>query len=283
MAFVSCTTLNLWSAETPASIAASSTAEVKVVSNIAYKSRPGLSDDDRAHCKLDLYLPLGRKGFATLVWFHGGGLENGDKKDVEGVARSLAQAGIAVVCANYRLSPKAKYPSYVEDAAAAVAWTHAHIAEDGGDASKLFVGGHSAGGWLALMVGLDGRYLKADEMDAAALAGIISVSGQTMTHYTVRKERGIGKFTITADEAAPVYYARKDTPPVLMLYADHDMAARAEEGAYFVAVMKGAGNEWVNGQLIPDRDHNSIAARIVNPDDPARLAILKFMKAGAAP
>ena len=58
----------------------------------------------------------------------------------------------------------------------------------------------------------------------------------------MREERGIGKFTVTADDAAPVHFARKDAPPFLVLYADQDMAARAEENIYFVALMKGAGN-----------------------------------------
>src|SRR5207244_8890590 len=122
----------------------------------------------------------------------------------------------------------------------AFAWTRAHIAEHGGDVGKLFIGGHSAGGWLALMIGLDERYLREFGVELSAIAGLIPVSGQTMTHYTVREERGIGKFTITADEAAPVHYVGKETPPMLVLYAEHDMAARAEENQYFVALMKGA-------------------------------------------
>ena len=87
-------------------------------------------------------------------------------------------------------------------------------------------------------------------VELSAIAGLIPVSGQTMTHYTVREERGLGKFSVTADEAAPVYFARKDTPPFLVLYADHDMTARAEENAYFVALMKGAGHEHITGLQI---------------------------------
>ena len=115
--------------------------------------------------------------------------------------RSLARAGVAVVSAEYRLSPKVKYPAYLQDAAAAFAWTRAHIAEHGGDVEKLFVGGHSAGGYLTFMIGLDERYLREFGVELSGIAGLIPVSGQTMTHYTVREERGIGQFTITADEA----------------------------------------------------------------------------------
>lgn len=252
--------------------------DVTVLKDIAYKSGATSGEYEKERCKLDVYVPKNGKGFATLVWFHGGGLTGGSKEKME-LARSLAAAGIAVVVPNYRLSPKAKYPAYIQDAAAAIAWTHSHVAEHGGDARKLFIGGHSAGGYLTLMLGMDARYLGDLGVQPSAIAGLIPVSGQTMTHYTVREERGIGKFTVTADEAAPVFFARKNTPPFLVLYADHDMAARAEENAYFVALMKGAGNAVTTGHLIADRTHGSIASKIVNEDDPARALILQFIHA----
>ena len=101
----------------------------------------------------------------------------------------------------------------VGDAAAAVTWTQAHIAEHGGDARRLFVGGHSAGGYITLMLGMDPHFLHDAGLEPSAIAGFIPIRGQTMTHYTVRGERGIGKFTVIADEAAPVHFARQETPP----------------------------------------------------------------------
>jgi len=259
---------------------------VELLANVAYKSGAALTDYEQSRCKLDVYLPADRKGFATLVWFHGGGLKNGDKGGTGDdsvktgkIARSLAAAGIAVVAVNYRLSPKVKYPAYIEDAAAAVGWTHAHIAEHGGDVGKLFVGGHSAGAYLTLMLGMDAHYLGDAGLKLADIAGFIPVSGQVMTHYTVLGERGLGKFDVMADEAAPVHFARKDTPPFLVLYADHDMAARAEENAYFVALMQGAGNKRVTGRMIQDRTHGSIAGKLIEEGDPARAAILEFIGA----
>lgn len=68
--------------------------------------------------------------------------------------------GFAVVAVNYRLSPKAQNPAYTEDAAAAVAWAYKHIEEYGGSPRRVFVTGHSAGGYLTLMVGLDKSYLQ---------------------------------------------------------------------------------------------------------------------------
>lgn len=254
-------------------------AEGKVLTNIAYKSGKDLSDYEKERCKLDLYLPKQKSGFATLVWFHGGGLEAGRKDDsfTTKIAHSLADGGIAVVSVNYRLSPKVKYPAYLEDAAAAFAWTCRNIKQYGGDPEKVFISGHSAGGYITMMVGLVPGFVEAQGLKLDDIAGLIPVSGQTMTHFTVRKERGLSKDIVIADEAAPVHYAVKDTPPLLVLYADHDMAMRLEENQYFVSVLKAAKNKQVQQQLIQDRTHGSIAGNIKNADDPARKAILDFM------
>jgi acetyl esterase/lipase len=251
------------------------------LSNVPYRTGEALSEYEKQRRVLDVYLPADRKGFATLVWFHGGGLKGGSKDgpNTRKVAAGLAAEGLGVVVPNYRLSPKVTYPAYIRDAAAAVAWTHAHIAGHGGDADRIFIGGHSAGGYLTLMVGLDPRYLKELGVPAKAIAGLIPVSGQTMTHNTVRAERDLTRFQVTADEGAPVRWARKDTPPLLVIWADKDMAARAEENAYLVAILKGAGNARVRGLQIADRDHGSVAFRIADAGDPARRAILAFVRA----
>lgn len=262
---------------------------LRVLADQDYKSGPALTDYERARCKLDVYLPATGKNFATLVWFHGGGLQKGDKAGTpeDGVktpfiASSLARAGIAVVVPNYRLSPQAKFPAYVQDAAAAVAWAQQHMAQHGADPAKLFVGGHSAGGYLAFMLGMDTSYLTAAGVKPGSIAGYIPVSGQTMTHYTVREERGLPRNSVTADAAAPVYFIRKDTPPMLVIYADRDMVARAEENAYFVAMMQGAGNKGVVGKMIADRNHGTIASKLADAANPGRAAVLEFINAHRA-
>ncbi len=255
---------------------------VSVQQDIAYKSGT-LSEYEQQRCKLDLYLPEGRAGFPILVWFHGGALQTGTKDDEFNmrIARRLAEEGLGVALANYRLTPNAKYPSYVEDAAAAFAWVHAHIAERGGDSSRVFVGGHSAGAYLALMIGLDTRYLRQCGLETTAIAGVIPVSGQTMTHYTIREERGLPKERIFADEAAPIHYARRDAPPMLVLYADNDMPARAEENHYLAGALKAAGNSSVVERMIEGRDHGSIAGSIPKPGDPTAAAMLAFVDAAS--
>jgi acetyl esterase/lipase len=247
------------------------------IANLPYKAGDSLSDYEKERCKLDLYLPANRPGFPTVVWFHGGGLTGGNKGDPK-IPRFFTRNGIAVAAVNYRLSPRTPFPGYVEDAAASFAWVRAHIAERGGDPEKVFISGHSAGAYLTAMLGMDPRYLRKLGLEPASIAGLIPVSAQMTTHFTVRAERGIDKNTITSDEASPIYFTRKDTPPMLVLYADKDMPARCEENAYFVAALKAAGNEKVTGRLIADRDHRSIAARMAEPGDPAGTAVVEFIE-----
>ena len=265
-------------ADTPLSLPA--------LADVPYKSGESLSEYESERCKLDVYLPTSGTDWPVLVWFHGGGLKKGDKRGTpddgvktERIASSLAAAGVAVVCPNYRFSPKVTFPAYIEDAAASVAWAKTNLGAHGADVSRLYIGGHSAGGYIALMLGLDANFLKDAGTSLTDIAGLIPVSGQTMTHYTVREERGIGKYTVTADEAAPVYHLRKDSPPFLVIYGDHDMPARADENTYFIEMMKAAGNKDVTGLMVTDRTHGTIASEIAKAGDPAREAMLEFMGA----
>jgi len=266
------------------SLAASTTAafETKVLEDIPYKDDVvSQTPYEQERCKLDLTVPAGAKGFATYVWFYGGGLKNG-AKDLRSeycaeIRASLAQGGVAVVTPDYRLSPKAKYPAYVDDAAAAFAWTVKHIAEHGGDPRKVFIGGHSAGGYLALLVGMDPERLKPHGLTLGSVAGIAQVSGQVLTHYTVREERGQARYGITSDEAAPAFYIRKALPPILTIYAQNDMLSRAEENMFFVTTLKAAGHTENYSLRVDDRDHGTVGHGIRNLDDPARLAILNFI------
>src|SRR5690606_23840940 len=173
----------------------------------------------KSRCVLDIYYPKEKKDFATVVWFHGGGLEGGHKS----IPAELMNKGIAVVAVNYRLSPKATSPAYIEDAAEAVAWAFKHIDAFGGSSGQIYVSGHSAGGYLALMVGFDKKYLLKYGIDANRIRGLFPISGQTNTHYTIRKERGLPQSIPVVDSLAPLQAVRKDIPPTLLITGDKNL------------------------------------------------------------
>ncbi|MDG1297900.1 MAG: alpha/beta hydrolase, partial [Saprospiraceae bacterium] len=157
--------------------------------NIAYRSDSLNASDAyiESRCVLDLYYPKDTVDFPLVVWFHGGGLKGGNKY----IPSFLKGKGVAVAAVNYRLNPTVKAPVYIEDAAAAVAWVFKNIESYGGRSDLVFVSGHSAGGYLTAMIGLDKKYLAAHDIDADQIAGLIPFSGNVINHLTVRAEQGI--------------------------------------------------------------------------------------------
>lgn len=207
-----------------------------------YNDSVNQSDDYiNERCVLDVYLPKNSTGYATVVWFHGGGMKYGKKE----IPEALKEKGICVVGVNYRLYPRVSAPAYIEDAAAAVAWAFNNIEDYGGDSSLVFVSGHSAGGYLTSMVGLDKSWLSHFGVDADRIAGLIPFSGHAVTHMTVREEMGIPKTQAIVDKLAPLYHVRPDAPPLLLITGDRtmEMLGRYEENAYFMRMMKVAGHQ----------------------------------------
>lgn len=241
---------------------------------IPYRTGDGLTDAMRERCRLDVYYPLETKDAPVVVWFHGGGLQAGSKA----IPPALTNKGLVVVAANYRLSPAAKAPEYVEDAAAAVAWAFANAEKYGGSRKLVFVSGHSAGGYLANLVVLDKRWLKAHQVDADDVAGLVPFSGQAVTHYTVRAERGIEKTRPVIDELAPIYHVRKDAPPILIISGDRnkELLGRYEETAYFWRMLKEVGHKQADLLELQGYDHGGMA-------EPGFPLLVKFVREHAKP
>jgi acetyl esterase/lipase len=243
---------------------------------IAYLKNPD-SDYAEKQCKLDIFYPNGVEDFATIVWFHGGGLHTGKRQWGELVAARFVPEGIAVITVSYRFSPQVKNPVYIEDAAAAIAWTFKNIASYGGDPDRIFLSGHSAGGYLTLITGMDGRYLDKHGISNMSIAGLIPISGQTITHSTIRKERGIPEGTQIVDEFAPLFYANRIGPSCLCICGSDDLTLRTAENIYFVEVQKVAGNKNISFLEVEGRDHDTIFENIHNPGDEVATAMLVFM------
>jgi len=253
-----------------------------VIENINYKTGENLDEYEKERCKLDLYIPEGQNNFPILVWFHGGSLKHGSKDEdyTKNVAKRFAGEGIGVGVVNYRLSPKVKYPDYINDAAASVAWIMKNISNYNGDPKSVFISGHSAGGYLVYMLVMNPEYLKGYNINSIDIAGVISISGQTFTHYTVREERGIPnpKTTPIVDEASPCFNARENTPHIFAVLADGDSPDRIEENKYLLAFQSNIGKVNHSFREIKDRNHWTLILKIPEQDDPLFLEMLSFIK-----
>jgi len=207
----------------------------------------------KERCKLDIYYPKNSKNFPTVVWFHGGGLKGGNKS----VPKQLQEKGIAIVAVNYRLYPKVKTPVFINDAAAAVAWTFKNVKNYGGDSTKIIVSGSSAGGYLTMMVGLDKSYLKKHQIDANDIFALLPLTGHAITHFTVRSENGVSKEQPIIDRYAPLYHVRSDAPPIVLYTGDPEleMLGRTEENAYMMRMLKITGHKNVKHIILNGYGH----------------------------
>ncbi|MCA9042329.1 MAG: alpha/beta hydrolase fold domain-containing protein, partial [Planctomycetaceae bacterium] len=198
-----------------------------------------------------------------------GGLRAGNKY----LPEQLKEKGIAVVPVNYRLYPKVKSPAYVDDAAAAVAWVFRHIEVYGGSRKKIFVSGHSAGGYQTSMIGLDKSWLQKYEIDANDIAGLIPYSGHTITHFTVREEKGIEGTQPVIDEMAPLSHLRKDAPPILLITGDREqeLLGRYEENAYMWRMLQVIGHPDATLFELDGFNHGKMS-------EPAHYLLLDFVK-----
>ena len=145
---------------------------------------------------------------------------------------------------NYRLLPKVTVRETLDDAAEAVAWVFRHVTEYGGNPQKIVVTGHSAGGYISMMLCLNKAWLGAYDIDADDVMMYVPFSGQAVTHYNVRKMQGLQPLQVTIDEYAPIYWVRKDCPPLVLICGDRELElyGRYDENQYLARMMKLVGH-----------------------------------------
>lgn len=226
----------------------------KQVNDISYTTKTDAYAQQRL--KLDIYYPENAVDAPVVVWFHGGGLEGGQKE----IPWKLKEKGMVVVGVNYRLLPNVTVRETLDDAAEAVAWVMKNIGGYGGDAGKIVVTGHSAGGYISLMLCLDKSWLKAYDTDADSIWLYAPFSGQAITHFNVRKMQGIPALQPTIDEYAPLYWVRADCPPLVLICGDRELElyGRYDENQYLARMMKLAGHEKTYLYEIAGHGHNGM-------------------------
>ena len=263
--------------------------EPKIERDIAY------AEPKTERNTLDIYAPPEGKDHPVVFWIHGGGWQTGDKTSVQEKPRAFVDKGFVFVSTNYRLLPNVEMETIFRDVAKSLGWVHKHIAEHGGDPTRIFVMGHSAGAQLAALLCIDDRYLKAEGVPFSALKGCVPVDGDTYdvpaiieTAETRRRVHGQpqakfghrekfgGSPEKHRDYSAVTHVAAgKGIPPFLVLYvADHpDNAAQAQR---LGAALSEAGVpvKLFGGQ---ETNHNRLNNNLGKPDDPATKALYEFV------
>jgi acetyl esterase/lipase len=261
--------------------------------DLAYAADPDLPPETQC---LDLFTPEEppRSPLPVIVWIHGGGWQDGDKRGgLEWKPACFTHAGFLLATINYRLAPAFTYPAFMVDAARAVAWLHEHVQEYGGDPERIVLMGHSAGAHIAALLATDQHWLAdagiAPPVDAqhSLLKGVVLVDGGgydlvRRAQHDSDAENSIGlvfgrDHSMWAD-ASPVTHvaAGKNLPPFLLIHAGTLKVTELE--ARELARLLRRANVPVEQVDAPDQDHGTIQMVVGAPNDPTTARVLDFMR-----
>lgn len=216
--------------------------------------------DDARH-QLDVYIPKCSShttptGLPVMLFIHGGAWNKGGKEDYVFLADAFTEAGFITVIANYRLAPAHVYPDYVVDTAQAIAWTHRHIADYGGDIARLFVMGHSSGAFNAVAAVNTPGFLEQVQLSKHAVKAVVGIAGPYS--YDFRVDPTAYAFPVDGhpDNIMPNRLLGEKPVPHLLLTAQkdtlvehfntHDMATALQQQGAAVQVVEIQGANHVN-------------------------------------
>ena len=189
-----------------------------------YERVADLQYGDKERQYLDVYKPMaGATAAPLVVYFYGGGWNDGDKAEFEFVASSLTRAGLVVAIPDYRLYPDVVFPTFVEDSAKATAWIMSNAHRYGADSDKTYLMGHSAGGQIAALLALDDRFLARVDADSGEVVGLIGLSGP-YDFLPLREDNYLkAVFPVaTREESQAINYVSADAPPTLLIHGGDD-------------------------------------------------------------
>ena len=240
--------------------------------------------------RLDVYQPrqsteilLPGAGYPVVVFFYGGTWNSGERRDYKFVGEALASEGIVTIVADYRLYPQVRYPDFLQDCARAVAWARREATRYGGDPQRLYLMGHSSGAYNAAMLALDPRWLAAEGMSPAVLAGWIGLAGP----YDF--------FPIENPDAKPVFfhpnyppgsqpidYVSKMSPRAFLAVPVTDSLVNPERNTLQMAARLKAAGVPVTQRIYAEVNHVTLAGAISRPLRwlaPVRNDVIAFVRA----
>jgi len=231
---------------------------------------------------LDVYAPRpAATPAAVVVFFYGGGWVSGSKAMYRFVGAALAARGVVAVIPDYRLYPEVRFPAFMEDAAKAVAWTHANASRFGGDPRRLFLMGHSAGAHIATLLTLDAGYLQSVHLSSRRdVCGVIGLAGpyDFLPLHDRTLEAIFGPET-ERSRSQPINYVSAQPPPMLLLTGRNDYTVDPGNTLRLAARLRAAGGT-VEDRLYPMIGHKTLIVAVSGPLSflaPVRHATLRFV------
>ena len=224
--------------------------------------------------RMDLYFPVQKASNApVLLFLHGGGFREGDRKQYGYVAEPFANQGILTVVASYRLTPGFSYPAQPEDAKALVVWIYNNIAKYGGNPNAIYVSGHSAGAILTADIGVDLAWMDTAKVPRSALRGIVPISGSYDLRNAKRKEY---LPTPEAEEkASPLLHVNAPAPLALVVYGSQEERLKEPSAALVKAIeAKGSKARTLN---LEGKDHAGAVWELSDANSALTQAMLRMI------
>ena len=216
--------------------------------------------------RLDVYAPPQlRQPAPVVVFFYGGAWQRGKRGDYKFVAEALTSKGFVVVIPDYRLYPEVRFPAFLDDGGAAVAWTQREIARYGGDPTRVFVMGHSAGAYNAAMLAFDPHYVETAGGRHADVIGFIGLAGPydflPFTSITLENVFGAAP---DLPATQPATFVDADSPRALVLYGEQDTTVLPEHSRRLAKRIRAVGGR-VAEVGYPDLGHASLVGVLAKP------------------
>ena len=221
--------------------------------------------------KLDIYRPVSAEtGVSSgqkpvVIFFYGGSWKNGERSQYRFIGEALTRRGFLVVVPDYRLYPDVRFPAFVEDAAKSVRWTRDNITEFGGDPSRIFIAGHSAGAHIASLLAVDPSYLKAEGLGRDTLCGVIGLAGPyAFDPLEYRSTRAVFETLKDPDEARPIAKLSGNAPPFLLFHGDDDTTVLPLNSKRFAEALD-RQQTVVTTEHVPDTGHIGLLLSLARP------------------
>lgn len=192
---------------------------------------------------MDMYVPDGLGAPAPVVlFFYGGAFMAGRKSEYRMVGGALATAGIVVAVADYRILPQARFPDFLEDGAKAFAAVKRLAAQYGGDPERIFVAGHSAGAYIAVMLGADPRWLQKEGLDISSIRGVVGIASAYGAYGGAAASHPAFAGHAPSDYRTAGFVDGK-RPPMLLASGGQDAAILMQAARDLAAKLREAGSE----------------------------------------
>ena len=212
--------------------------------------------------RLDLYRPAHAAApVPVIVFWYGGSWTQGRRQDYRFVGAALAGLGYLVVIPDYRHYPQVRFPTFLADAADAVAWVERNAARYGGDPHRIVLMGHSAGAHMAAMIALNPAYLRAAGADLKDIRGLIGLSGPYELTPNDATLNAIFAAPYTPRDWQVLRFVTPGAPASLLIHGAADEVVWPRNSERLAAALRAVGAP-VTLKIYPGRGHAATVAAL---------------------